>query len=452
MACNNCSPSYPVASYVFTGTSPCTNCDGECPQGIHPTSCVYNDGPPLLCIGTTENERLDSILNKIDAALCNIPGSNPYPGYNTYCLGSMTNQQDFVETISQQFCSLQSDVTTFIGTTFPAAVTTINNTITVLNTPNIVSCAAIGYAPSDTLKVAITKLSNYVCNLEDSLSLSTVDWNQCTVVADPPETIQEGFDFIVSQICNLSASLAPTLPTFDNTGSCLDTPGATDSLSATIIKIRSKLCTAPSYNPGTYTQGCFTVSGATSLDTLLQSLITEVSSVMQALPRAFDPTYFSVSDVNPGSPCDGKEITLSGISTSDRLVAINSGDLTPGTLFDKVAPGIGISLDFGGLNAGKMTITASNIADEKVKAHAADPTADYLNAKIIGTTGTAVNISTNLAGNQVQVGATVDINILVDAILTLIEDDEDVRARFCTIVANCPSPCAPPSGIVVTFP
>lgn len=447
MACNDCSPSYPVASYVFSGTAPCTNCDGDCPQGIHPTSCVYNDGPPLLCIGAAENERLDSILNKIDAALCTAVGVNPYPSYNTYCLGTMTNQQEFVETISEQFCSLQSAYNTFTGTTFPAAIDTINNTITALNTPNIASCAAIGYTSTDTLKTAITRLSNYACNLQASLSLTSVDWDQCSIVADPPETIQEGFDFVISQICNLSASMTPTLPTFDNTGSCLDTPTATDSLSATIIKIRSKLCTAPSYNPGSYTPGCFSISGATSLDTLLQSLVTQLSSVMQAVPRSFDPTYFAVSDLTPGSPCLGKEVTLTGVLTSDRLVALDSGDTTPGTLEDKVAPGSGITLDFGGLNAGKMTISAANLADEKVKAYAGDPSAGYLDAKLTGSSGAVVNISTALSGNQVQVSASVDTNMLVDIILNLIEEDEDFKARFCTLTTSCPSPCTAPSNV-----
>lgn len=447
MPCNNCSPSYPVASYVFSGTAPCTNCDGDCPQGIHPTSCVYNDGPALLCIGAAENERLDSILNKIDAILCETGGGNPYPGYNTYCLGSMADQQNFVETISEQFCTLQSSYDTFTGTTFPDAIDTINATITALNAPNILSCAAIGYSSTDTIKVAITKLSNYVCNLNASFDLSTVAWDQCTVVADPPETIQQGFDFVISQLCNLSSSIITPLPTFDNTGSCLDSPGATDSLVSTITKIRSKVCAAPAYNPGTYTQGCFTVTGATSLDTLLQSLITQVSSVMQALPRSFDNTYFAVSDLTPGTPCNGKQVTLSGVTTSDRLVALDLGDTTPGTLEDKVVAGTGISLDFGSLNAGQMTITASNTADEKVKAHAADPSAGYLDTKIIGSTGAAVNINALLAGNQMQISAGIDTSMLVDIILTLIENDEDIRSRFCTIVNSCPSPCTSPSNV-----
>lgn len=449
MACLDCTPTLPVASFVFSGTSPCTTCDdSECPKGTLPTSCIYNSGPALLCIGSDENERLDQILNKIDAALCSIGTIDPYPGYNTYCLGSMADQQQFVETISQQFCNLQSAYNTFSGTTFPAAIADINSVITTLNTPNLTNCNSIGYSSGDTLKVAMQKLTNYVCTITGSLDLSTVTWDLCTTVVNPPTTIQDGFNFVLEQICNVNTDIEG-LPTFNNIGTCLDTPGATDSLVATITKIRSKVCSVPSYNPGTYTGGCLTVNSGTSLDTLLQSLLTQVTSVMQALPRTFDPTQFVVSNVDVGNACLGKQVSLNG-TLADRFVALNTADVSPSTLDNKFAPGTGVTLDFGLLNPGKVTISATGTDNFTVKSDSTDVAPGFLVNKLMGSTG-LVSINPILAGDQVQINAFIDAESMGDAILSAIDGNPTLLAKLCALVAQCPSPCAAPQNVQVTY-
>jgi hypothetical protein len=449
MACLDCTPSTPVAAFVFSGTSPCTTCDdSECPKGTLPTSCIYNSGPALLCIGSDENERLDSILNKIDAKLCSLGAIDPYPDYNTYCLGSMADQQQFVETISQRYCNLLSAYNTFTGTTYPAAITTINNTITALNTPNLTTCNTIGYASGDTLKIAMQKLTNYVCGVTGSLDLSGVTWDLCTTVTTPPTTVQEGFDFVIQQICNVNTDIAG-LPTFNNIGSCLDSPGASDSLQSTIIKIRSKLCTAPSFNPGTYTGGCFTVSGATTLDTLLQSLLTQVTSVMQSIPRVFNPAQFTVSNVDVSNACLGKQISLNG-TTSDRFVALNTADMSPSTLDNKFVPGAGVTLDFGILNPGKVTISATGTDNYTVKTDSFDTTPGFLNAKIIGSSG-IVSINPVVSGGQMQINAFIDDENMADAILSAIDGNPTLLAKLCALISQCPSPCAAPQNVQVTY-
>lgn len=456
MACSNCTPPYPVAAFVFNGTSPCTACDtDECPYGIISSKCVYNDGPPLLCIGAEANERLDITLQKIDTVLCASGVGNPYPTYNTYCLGPMANQQVFVETISQSFCTLQADFVTFTETTYPADLAAINATITALDTPNIISCSAIGFTPTDTLKVAITRLADYACGIEASLDLSSVDWELCATVTPPlPATVQEGFDFLISQICNIAGGGAPYVPpTFDNTGSCLDAPvTATDSLTATILKIRSKVCAAPAYNPGTYTPGCFSISGATTLDQLLQSLITQLSSVMTDIPRTFDPAYFTVAPVNVGNLCLGNQVTLTGpLGGTDRLVAINLADGAPGLLADKLIQGTGIVLDtttIPGVMIAEIDPTA--VADEKVKTSISDPTAGYLEDKITGSVG-VVSVNTVTIADVVTINTGVNYTLLIQNILDTINGDDDLKAQFCALVASCPSPCTAPSNITVTY-
>lgn len=450
MACTNCTP-LPVASFVFNGTSPCTNCDdSECPNGVISSKCVYNDGPPLLCIEADANERLDSILQKIDTKLCTVVGGNPYPGYNTYCLGPMANQQQFVETISDAYCTLQSDYNTFVSTTYPAQIAAISAQIAALDLPNISSCVAIGFAPTDTLKVAITKLANYACNLQTQLDVSSVNWSQCAVVSPVPATIQQGFDFLVDQICNINAGGSASLPTFDNTGTCLDTPTTTDTLVNTILKIRSKVCAAPAFNPGSYTAGCITVSPTSTLDELLQELINQISSVMRDVPRVFDAD-FVVSPVNAGNLCLGKQISLNGTLTSDRFVAVDNADASPGTLSTKITPGAGISLDTT-TTPGTMIVsvdpTFSN--DEKVKTSVSDPTAGYLEDKITGSTS-VISILTNTVANQVEVSAAIDMTALVTNIIDAITNDTTLKEAFCTLISTCPSACNPPSDITVTY-
>lgn len=453
MPCTNCTPPLPVASFVFSSAAPCTNCDGiECPQGVISSKCVYNDGPPLLCIGAEENERLNSILQKIDAILCNSSSSNPFPSYNTYCLGPMANEQQFVETISQQFCTLQGSFTNFSTVTYPAGIANLQQQIDDLNDLNLSSCDGIGFSAGDTISVAITKVANFACNIESSLDVSTVEWDLCAVVDPIPTTIQEGFDFVMNQICNIVASNPGALPTFDNTGTCLDTPTTTDSLVNTILKIRSKVCAAPAFNPGTYTPGCISVSGASTLDNVLQELITQLSSVMTDLPRVFDPAYFTVSPVNVGNLCLGKQITLTGpIGGTDRLVAIDNADATPGTLSAKLIAGTGIDLDIV-TNPGTMIVSIDPSAanDEKVKTSVADPTAGYLEDKITGFTD-VVSVLTNTVSNQVQVSASVNYSLLVERIIDAIENDEDLKTAFCSLVASCPSPCNAPANITVTY-
>lgn len=450
MACTDCTPSLPVASFVFSGTSPCTTCDdSECPKGTLPTSCIYNSGPALLCIGSAENERLDEILNKIDDQLCTLgAGPDPYSGYNTYCLAPVANQQAFVEKISSQFCTLKSQYATFTGTTFPAAITTINNTITALNTPNLTNCGSIGYASNDTIKTAMQKLTNYVCSITGTIDMSTVNWGLCTSVTTPPTTIQQGFNFVLQQICNVNTDIAG-LPTFNNIGTCLDSPGATDSLQATIIKIRSRLCTAPSFNPGTYTGGCFTVSGATTLDNLLQSLLTQVTSVMQVLPRVFNPAQFTVSNIDSGNPCLGKQISLSGANT-DRFVALNTADASPSTLDNKFIAGTGVTLDFGIINPGKVTVSATGTDTFTVKSTSGDVAPGFLDAKIIGSAG-LVSISPAITGNQLQINAFIDNENMADAILSAIDGNDALLAKLCALISACPSPCAAPQNVQVTY-
>lgn len=454
MPCTNCGgPSYPVASFVFQPNAPCNNCDPqECGSNIFSAGCIYYAGPALSCIESAPNERLDSILQKIDAKVCIVSGVDPYPTYNVACLSPVDNQKEFVEKISDEFCSLLTNFNQFVNVTYPSDYEDLEIEIATLNSPNISSCPEIGFSSGDTLKIAITKLSNYVCAIAGtSLDLSGVNWAQCTTVPTPPVTLVEGFNFVVDRLCALQAQITGSvaLPTFNNLGTCLASPGANDTLEATVIKIRTRLCTVPTFNPSGYTFGCYTgtLTSASTLDQTLQAILTQTSTNTQSTVT-FNPAQFTVGLVNPAQPCLGRTVSLSGGAFTDRLVAATSTDATPGTLEDKLIPGAGIALDFVS-DPTQVTISASNIADEKVKVNMAG-TAGFLSDKLNGTTG-IVSVSLPVVSDEINVTATIDYTALLDALLGILEDGGELTDRFCSIVANCPSPCDAPSGIQVQF-
>lgn len=453
--CTNCDPNTSVTNYIFPYNSPCTNCDqGECPNGIAPASCLYYDGPALNCIGSDTNERLNLLFQKIDAKLCTVAG-NLFPSYNTYCLAPANTEKEFVEKISQRFCTLENSYQTFTTSTFPTAISTINTTITTLNTPNLTSCAQVGFAPTDTIKDSLNKLSTAVCNIYSSqLSLTGVNWGQCTTVVNPPTTIVQGFNFVIGQICNLSSQISGSvvLPTFDNTGTCLQSPTSNDSLSSTVVKIRTRLCNTPVFNINALTWNCITKpsSATTDLQSAFQSLLTKIDTISQNLP-IFDSSDFITSDTNPSQPCQGKTISLqSGFSSTDRLVAVNNTDSSPGTLVQKLVAGTGVSLDTV-TNPGQMIINSTTTVDEKVKTSSSDPLAGYLEDKITGSTGTYANISTVTFNDQVVIGTSLNLSNIINGIFDLIEEDEVLKARLCAIISTCPSPCAAPTNITVTY-
>lgn len=454
--CINCDPSQPLSTYIFPYNSPCTNCDnGECPGGIAPTDCIYYPGPALTCIGSLTNDRLSSILQKIDAKLCSI-SPDSYSTYNTYCLAPTNTEKEFVEKISQQFCTLRADFNTFTTSTYPAAIASLQASITALDTPNLTSCSQIGFAPNDTIKGSLSKLATAVCNIYNGeLSVAGVNWAQCSVVPTPPTTIVGGFNFVVAQLCNLSTQIGNSgvLPTFDNTGTCLSSPTATDSLSATVIKIRSRLCGTPLFDANSLSWNCITnpATGPTDLQSSFQAILSKIDALSQNAP-AFDPSSFTVTPTNPLQPCAGQTVSLiNPVISADRYVAVNNLDTSPGTLSQKITPGTGITLDTT-TTPGTMIINASATGgDEKVKTSTLDPTAGYLEDKIVGFSTSLVTTIATTVANQVRISASINLETLITNIFDELENNATLRERFCAIVSMCPSPCQAPSNITVTY-
>lgn len=457
MACTDCNqqniPSVPLNQGCPGCGSGCT--DYPCPSIID-TTCVVYTGPNLTCIGATTNTCLELILQKIDSQVCTTIGN--YSGFNLGCLRAIytiNTAQQFAEGISNYVCNLRTDFNTFVNTTYPADQTVIDNRLDSLEIPGITSCAAVNITPADNRNTVLGKLAAASCTLFSELaSISTANWSQCFTVLVPPTTLLEAFNVVLDQICQIESGAGITLPTFDNTGSCLPAPTSNDTLVQTVDKIKTRLCQTPTFSAANLNLStCVQFSGASTLEDVIDaqnSMIDETSQ--QAIKDA--TSDFIISLIDPLQPCLGRQIALN-TSVIDRLVALNGADVTPGTLADKLAPGTNITLDFGTLNAGKVTISASGGTppDEEVKATNLDPTPGYLDAKLIGGTNSGITISAlpTVTNDQIQIAPNVDLNILINLIFDEIEDDETLRDRFCAIVAQCPSPCDAPSSISVSY-
>lgn len=452
MACQNCNNPTPITP-VPTPDCP-IGCSATCCSTTDSTCVVYT-GPNLTCIGAATNTCLELIIQLIDSKLCAINGD--YSGFNLGCLRTdytINTEQQFAEAISDFACLLRADYDNFVNNDFQTVINNLQTQINSINNPGITSCPVVGITASDNLFNVLNKLTIAECATKAAiLDISTANWSQCYTTLIPPTTLKDAFNVVIDQICLTKSSAGGVLPTFDNTGTCLSSPTTTDSLVDTIIKIRSRLCLTPTFaasNLGTH--DCVSFSNTASLETVLTNTLSTIDNISKNSVRSVS-SEFIISDIDPLQPCLGKEISLNP-AIVDRNVALDTADLNPGTLIDKIVAGSNVTLDFGITNPGQLTISsaAGAVADEKVKINAGDPTAGFLQSKIIGANTTFVNTSiTTASPTQLQISSTLNLALLIDEILDMIADDEDLKNKFCNLVASCPSPCDAPSNIVVTY-
>lgn len=457
MACQDCNNPSGIPSYVSLPGCPSTfiGCDNNCANGIYDTACIVYTGPDLNCIGATTNTCLESIITQINSKVCTAVGD--YSIYNLGCLRDdyiIDTAQDFAESISNYVCTLRADYNQFVNTTYLNDLSNIQDQIDNIQTPDTTSnCSNVVIPPDSGIQTVLQILSNASCSLYSAIDPSSANWSQCFTVIDPPLNIVDAFNVVLDQICQINSSTGAVLPTFNNVGTCLPSPGATDTLSNTIIKIRTRLCQTPTFDAANLNGGyCGLINPSDTLETVIDSLnqaltITGSSAVTSA------SSDFIIDYVDPFNPCLGKTISLN-TSVIDRSVALNDADIAPGNLSDKIAAGANITLDFGTINTGKLTITSTGgiTADEKVKSRSSDPTPGYLDQKLIGASTTYITNSI-VPANATQLKVQGDLNLYAIAtdLLALIDSDDTLRTIFCTLINTCPSPCDAPTNVQVTY-
>lgn len=280
---------------------------------------------------------------------------------------------------------------------------------------------------------------------------SSANWNQCFTVINIPTDVIGGFNTLIGQICTVKgiAESAAVLPTFNNIGTCLASPGANDSLVSTITKLRTRICQSPTWNANNVTWGCVTKpTNLTSIEEGINNILSITSTNSRNSITSFSGD-FVVSLTDPSNPCSGKNIALATPINLDRLVASNPTDDSPGTLIEKLSAGTNITLD-DVTTPGQVIITASNgTGNHLVLADVTDDTPGYLDGKLNGLSGANITISTsyNSGTKKVDVGASIDLSELFTALLNQMDSDSTLYSLFCSKVAACPSNCNPPSSI-----
>jgi len=97
-----------------------------------------------------------------------------------------------------------------------------------------------------------------------------------------------------------------------------------------------------------------------------------------------------------------------------------------------------------------VTVSATGTDTFTVKSNSGDVAPGFLDAKIIGSAG-LVSINPVLSGNQLQINAFIDDENMADAILSAIDGNDALLAKLCALVSQCPSPCAAPQNVQVTY-
>ncbi len=452
MSCNNCPPESTANQVYNLQYSYNTNCTtGDCPNGTLDAKCVLYKSSDLTNSGILTNDNLETALQKIDEKLGEAAGN--YSSYNMNCLDPVETEEEFVDLITSEVCDLRSILNNFIDTEFPAYQEVVDNRLTAVEVPGITEPDFGGIA-TDTQAELFSKIGARLGEITDEIDLTGVDWAQCYGGATPTN-IKEGFDLLLDQICETKDLISDgDLPTFNNTGSCLASPGATDSLEDTIIKIRTRVCLSPTFDINALTWGCIEKPSSTTTDlqSAFQSVLSEIDTLSENAPTFSED--FTVENVDDENPCLGKVISLATPLNQDRFVASTALDASPGTLIDKLEEGDGIGLD-STTTPGKIIISADASSNGTVYAGVGDTVLGVLEQKIQGkgsddgilSIGGTYNVSTK----KLDLKPSIDTTLLLEALFTLLETDTELKERFCTIVNSCPSGCTAPQNAQATY-
>ncbi len=378
MPCETCNSTTPLTystQYFYNEQCfPCSQTSSSC-------NCTYT-GSNLTCSGINTNDDLNTIISKIDSQICAVTGD--YSTYQYNCITPVNTEAEFVNSITSYVCTTRSTLTTFTGTTFPAYQTSVNSRFIAVEIPGI-TCASASVTNTDSLQTVLNKYCTKFTSLTTEISLSGVTWNSCYTVVSSPSTIAAGFNEVLSQICQTKNLISSALPTFNNSSNCLSGT-TTDSLVTTIGLITSQLCSTATYN-GSVTSDCLTLPGTLEGD--MQEIVDKVDELSkEKLTFSAD---FVVTATNISDPCAGKTLALATPISSDRFVASNASDASPGTLISKLQAGTNITLSDVS-TPGKVTINATG-DDHKVSSSTLDNTYGYLVDKLEGSTVNGITIT-----------------------------------------------------------
>lgn len=414
MPCPDCSSSSPVVfnmqSFV---NSQCDSCN-DCLSSFY----VCYQGANLECSGILTGDTLETALTKIDEQICSAIGD--YSTYQMHCLPdyygeAITEESQFVDAISSYACTIAENLQTFTGVEFPQYQSEVEAQLATIDGPSLV-CTAANVLITDNLATILAKYCSKFTEIDDELDMSDVDFGDCFSVVGTINTVQEAFNEVLSQICQVKAiaeSGGGALPTFNNVGSCLATPTTTDSLEDTVIKIRTKLCDIDSSFDGTDIDwGCNDPDGD-SLQEAIQNVATITNTLTVGAITDFSADFVT-EQTDPDDPCAGLTLSLATPLNQDRFVAASDDDTDPGTLIEKLEEGAGINIF---VNEDDNAVVIASLGTILADAADTDPLG-FLSDKLEGSTVNGITITPvyNPSTKKVTLQLSVDSDLFCAAI------------------------------------
>lgn len=429
---NNCgcsTNSYKSFPKVNTFEVPCI--DG-CPFPSD-ASCITYTGEPLTNIGLGTNEKLDVILAELAAQIGQ--GGEGSWDYNYYCLDdtiTIDNRKTFVETISQRFCTLASDVTT-INTRLEDYETLVQ-TVDDIENPGITTSAFIGINANDDYFEILNKLITSINTLNSHTTLTGVNWGLIYTPITTPTNVAQGFNEILRQMqLILNSGSSAVLPTFNTSASCLPTKTSTTPLVTVINELVTADCDNAKFNFSSVTWGCVVAPVTETFQASFQKAVFVLGSLVEEKP-VFDPAVF---DVVPLTNCQGYSVTLQpNILQSDGLVFVNAASTTKQYLSQALENGTNTVVQVVG---DKIRINA-NVGDlDKVSviSGGANGYLDQVLQTGISSNG-EITLNKTLDGSgNLLITPTINEDLLADTILTAIRNNPALLAKLCNMMCSC---------------
>ena len=396
-------------------------------------------GPDLTCSGILSGDTLEDALQKLDTQVCSATGD--YSSYQFNCLpdwlgSAITTEAQFVDAITAYACEITQNLESFTGVEFPAYQSEVESQFESITGPSL-TCSSAGVTGADSLTTILTKYCTKLAALTTAINVSTIDFASCFTVVTPPTTVLQGFQTLIDQICEVKsiAEGSATLPVFNNTGTCLASPGSADTLAATIGKIITRLClTEPFDIDSVEDWGC--LDSQEDLQDTVQEIITTVSDNQKLLITGVSAD-FVLSATDAENDCAGLTLELATpIVNNDRLVASNVADTDPGTLIEKLTEGDNITLD-DTTTPGQIIISATQ--NNLVVAGPTDEDPGYLVDKLDGSTSGGITITPTIdgLGEKVNLILTTDAAAIAESVLAAILANPALLTAFCSMVVSC---------------
>lgn len=412
------------------------------------SSLVQYTSVALPYIPVSPGDNLETILQAINLALNTSSSAPGYSGYNLYCVTNTdgithpATTQQFAEGISRILCDLVTDYGTFTGTTYPAAISTLTTVINALQSP------ALTYAPfsitsADTITVVYSKLFAGLTTMQDYTDVSGANW--ADIFVSPPDNVKGAINVFIDTFTSLTSQLTGyqiAIPNYDNSSNCLATVGGTDddTVTQTIGYLTSYVCDISLYDGSAIDWNCLS-GGDGTLQGDIQYLATVTAiGINAAVGRSGTGLLYTA-----GSNCSSATLEVDPSWDGLYKVKVVEADASPDFLHSKFAsPDGSVSIRTSDDNT-QIELSVASPVDYTTMVNASDPVPGYLQEKMGSTPnmdwGIGVSLIPSIDNTKLNIRVDVQGGTLINQILEYALSDEDILAKFCSLISTACVAC-----------